>query len=162
MFKRFILLLVLPLTFCTVNQPVQEFTHAESCLAANIFFEARGEGRRGMETVAAVTLNRVQSPKYPKDVCSVVFQKKQFSWTHQQSRKVIWRVLNGSLEGFNAKDRAAYREAKIIAQKALKAELGIEIPTNVLWYHTKQVKPSWSKRLQKLGSVGQHILYKEK
>lgn len=51
-------------------------------LACNIYFEARNETREGMMAVVAVTLNRVGSHKYPDTVWEVVWQRKQFSWTH--------------------------------------------------------------------------------
>ena len=51
-----------------------------TCLATNIYFEARSEDRVGQYAVAEVTLNRVASPDYPDDVCEVVWQDKQFSW----------------------------------------------------------------------------------
>jgi spore germination cell wall hydrolase CwlJ-like protein len=53
------------------------------CLTANLYFEARGEGVKGLKAVADVTLNRVKSKKYPSSVCKVVFQKSQFSWVNE-------------------------------------------------------------------------------
>ncbi len=51
------------------------------CLAQNIYFEASVEHRVGKSAVAHVTLNRVDSPRYPDSVCEVVWQDRQFSWT---------------------------------------------------------------------------------
>lgn len=50
------------------------------CLALNIHFEARGESDHGKIAVAMVTLNRVNSKRFPETICSVVKQKNQFSW----------------------------------------------------------------------------------
>ena len=47
---------------------------AEKCLADAIYFEARGEVRKGQEAVAQVIMNRVFSTYYPHDVCGVVYQ----------------------------------------------------------------------------------------
>jgi len=52
----------------------KEYDKAEKCLAQAIYFEARNEPARGQQAVAQVVLNRVFSPYYPKDVCSVVYQ----------------------------------------------------------------------------------------
>lgn len=49
------------------------------CLAKVIQHEAGGESRRGQEAVAYVVLNRTKSKHFPKTVCSVVTQRKQFS-----------------------------------------------------------------------------------
>lgn len=43
-----------------------------SCLARTVYFEARDDGRAGMEAVAAVVMNRVRDPEFPNDVCAVV------------------------------------------------------------------------------------------
>jgi len=52
------------------------------CGAQNIYHESRGESNLGQIAVAHVVRNRVESPKYPNTVCEVVWQPKQFSWTH--------------------------------------------------------------------------------
>jgi len=52
------------------------------CLALNIYHEARGETFEGKLAVAAVTLNRVRHKRFPDGVCEVVWQPRQFSWTH--------------------------------------------------------------------------------
>ena len=57
------------------------------CLAINIYREAGYEPFEGKVAVAQVTMNRVEDPQFPNDVCSVVYQKSttvktvcQFSW----------------------------------------------------------------------------------
>jgi hypothetical protein len=57
-----------------LNLTDAEYDKAEKCLAQAIYFEARAEPVRGQQAVAQVVLNRVFSPHYPKDVCSVVYQ----------------------------------------------------------------------------------------
>jgi len=47
---------------------------AVHCLARTVYFEARGDGARGMEAVAAVVMNRVHSSEFPDTVCAVVEQ----------------------------------------------------------------------------------------
>ncbi len=58
-----------------------------SCMARNLYFEARGEDIKGLSAVANVTLNRVKSSRYPDTVCEVVAEDRgpgsydcQFSW----------------------------------------------------------------------------------
>lgn len=50
------------------------------CLAKNIYFEARGESREGKIAVANVTVNRVESSRYPDSVCEVVHQAVYSRW----------------------------------------------------------------------------------
>ena len=48
--------------------------HEVSCLADNIYWEARNQPTRGMIAVANVTRNRVKSPHYPNTYCEVIKQ----------------------------------------------------------------------------------------
>lgn len=52
------------------------------CLALAIYYETRSEPLEGQLAVAKVILNRVDSDHYPNDVCDVVYQPRQFSFTH--------------------------------------------------------------------------------
>ena len=64
-----------------------------TCLALNIYFEARNQPVMGQIGVSMVVLNRVNSTDYPDNVCDVIYQGKhskitgmpfrhkcQFSW----------------------------------------------------------------------------------
>ncbi len=50
------------------------------CLATAIYYEARGESLQGQRAVASVVINRVNSPRFPKSPCAVLYQKGQFSF----------------------------------------------------------------------------------
>ena len=53
------------------------------CLAKNIYFESRNQPKLGQIAVAQVTMNRVNSPKFPNSVCGVVQQGGEtVSYTH--------------------------------------------------------------------------------
>lgn len=130
------------------------------CMVANLYFEARGESVEGMKAVAAVTMNRVKSKKYPPTVCAVIFQKKQFSWTHQKSWWAIQRIMRGSTGHLKGKDLQAYQNAVIIAQKAVKSELATARYKGSMYYHAKYVNPKWNRKMQVVAVVGNHIFYK--
>ncbi len=63
------------------------------CLAKNMYFEARGEGEKGMVAVGYVVLNRMKDDQWGKTACAVVHEGKrtksgkpvlhacQFAWT---------------------------------------------------------------------------------
>lgn len=85
---------------------------AMQCLSENVYHEARGENDEGKLAVALVTLGRTLSlgtEKFPKDVCGVVYQARQFSWTADENllkrpidakrfkaiRKLLIEKLNG-------------------------------------------------------------------
>jgi spore germination cell wall hydrolase CwlJ-like protein len=128
------------------------------CLAANIFFEARGESVEAQQAVAQVTLNRVKSKHYPDNICKVVFQHKQFSWVHQQSAETIQKLLNADLSDYNRLDTLAYQQAyKIASNAVLKPFRGI--PSDVLWYTRYDVYPKWAQQKQVVGYYGSHVFY---
>jgi len=112
-----------------------------TCLAANIYAEARGESRKGQLAVAQVTLNRVKSSKWPNSICKTVFQKKQFSWTN------ITKRLTYDEKSMNIAYEAIYMQHELSNFEATH-------------YHTDAVKPGWRLRLEKLGKIGAHIFYK--
>jgi spore germination cell wall hydrolase CwlJ-like protein len=118
------------------------------CLAKNIYFEAAHEPYAGKMAVATVTKNRVQSNKYPKTFCAVIYQGCQFSWTCQPGKKV---VLNSS----------AYRAAKRVAEEVLiMGKRSAIIDSSVLFYHADYVSPSWSKTKEVVVKIGTHVFYR--
>jgi spore germination cell wall hydrolase CwlJ-like protein len=44
------------------------------CLAAAVYYEARGESAEGQAAVAQVVLNRMRTRSFPKSACGVVYQ----------------------------------------------------------------------------------------
>ena len=124
---------------------------AATCLALNVYFEARSEASvLSQFAVAQVTMNRVQSDKYPDTLCGVVWQRKQFSWTH---------------DGKSDKphEREAWVRAQWVANVTLdnpKKNVGL-LPTNALNYHADYVQPAWSKSksLTRITKIGKHYFY---
>ena len=115
------------------------------CLALNIYHEARGESRQGQLAVAAVTLNRVRSSRFPSSVCAVVWQPKQFSWTHV-------------LDNYFPTDMKAWKQAQKIARTVIDQKVVAQY-RNVLYYHSKKVRPYWSKQKRFVARVGSHLFY---
>ena len=121
-------------------------SHANSeinCLALNIYHEARGESPQGQQAVAAVTINRVRSKQFPSSICSVVWQNKQFSWTHTQ-------------KNYYPENTVAWKNALAIAQKTIS---GDEKHKNILYFHNKSSNPYWTKSVNFVASVGNHLFY---
>jgi len=116
------------------------------CLAMNIYHEGRGESARGRAAIAAVTMNRVSSPRYPDTVCEVVWQRKQFSWTHIAARHHVIR------------DERSWKEALIVARLFLDGAQVSQIG-DATHYHADSVKPYWSETKSLIGKVGGHYFY---
>lgn len=119
------------------------------CLADNAFYEARNQGVKGMKAVIDVTLNRVKSKKYPDSVCEVVYQRKQFSWTHQTRQKVTTKELENQ-----------YITALQLAA-SMSLGYGRGITHGSLWYHEQDILPKWAKsqKLKRVKQIKQHIFY---
>lgn len=152
--------LILP--FSTKDYPVPStILKPEQCMQVNLYYEARGESERGMKAVAAVVYNRAQSRVYPSSICKVIFQNKQFSWTHQQDQKEVYKLLEGSIGHLSKKDKEKYLLAKKIARMPQKEVQKVLPSTKVLWYHSSTVKPHWNKKVLRVAQIGSHIFYKK-
>lgn len=133
--------------FCMAEQ--LEAKHKEvTCLAKNIYHEARGENIEGQIAVANVTMNRVASSYYPDTVCQVVYQRKQFSWTHLK-------------KDHTPHNEELYKEIYNIAEAVYDGNV-IDITNGATHYHADYVKPAWRKRLDRVAQYGVHIFYKHK
>lgn len=127
------------------------------CLALNIYFEARSESKTGQFAVAAVTMNRVASRKYPNSICKVVWQRRQFSWTH-----------DGKSD--RPRDKKSWEKAKAIASlvydnffKFQKISNGAwDITRGALHYYAPDiVNPHWAKKTGSKKKIGGHIFLSE-
>ena len=120
------------------------------CLATALYFEARGEGGRGMASVGEVILNRVDSGSFPHSICGVVNQAGnggcQFSYTCDgQSDKV--------------REPGAWDAATKVA-KALMSGAPRTLTAGATYFHTPAVRPAWSKRFERTAQIGRHIFYR--
>lgn len=152
-----ILLLLVPAT--STAKKHEGFSDYQ-CMVANLYFEARGEGYEGMKAVAAVTMNRVKSKRYPPNVCAVVFQRKQFSWTHQKRWGHIKRIMQGDTTGLKAGDLQAYNLAVFVAKRSVRGTLNVPKLEGSMYYHATYVNPTWARKMQKVARVGTHIFYR--
>lgn len=113
----------------------------------NVYFEARSEDMLGQLAVAEVTLNRVESERYPDNICDVVWQRKQFSWTHDGKSDV-------------PRDKVAWERALYVARTAIETEDMAVVGDGVTHYHAEYVTPYWTTSYTRVAKVGSHIFYK--
>jgi spore germination cell wall hydrolase CwlJ-like protein len=125
------------------------------CLALNIYREAGHEPFEGKVAVAQVTLNRVEHEKFPKKVCDVVYQKTVF--TEKVVCQFSWYC--DSVHRNRPVNKKAYEESYQVAKKVLLEGFRLDILEDALYYHATYVNPRW--KLEKIGTIGQHIFYKE-
>lgn len=130
-------------------QPAPEGDADWQCLTEAVYFEARGESLDGQIAVAEVILNRVDSPLYPRSVCGVVKQRGgggcQFSY-----------VCNG-------KTRMREKDAADLAGRIARAMLDDAprvLTDGATHFHTRAVRPGWSKRFPRTATIGAHAFYR--
>lgn len=118
------------------------------CLALNIYHEARNQSRNGKLLVGHVTLNRVESDRYPNSICKVVYQKSQFSWTHLIKDKT-------------PRNKEAWQESLDLAQLLINRTFD-RSNGSMYYYNPKKVSatPTWAKKFERVMIVGDHHFYK--
>jgi spore germination cell wall hydrolase CwlJ-like protein len=152
----FCLAAVLSLSGFLMYEFMAKYPHKRelTCLALNVYFEARGESKAGQQAVAEVTMNRVASKHYPDSVCDVVYEKNwdrlrkryvsAFSWTEFESRPLP--------EG------KAWQRAQ---QAALDVYYGRTEPVleGATLYHSVHIRPSWARGVKPVARIGRHVFY---
>lgn len=144
-----IVILSLFILWPTLNhKQVPQLNNDVLCMARNIYHEAGIESEEGKRAVSQVVLNRLNDPRYPKDICSIVYQRRgktyQFSWVGQ----------NKTIKNF-----PMWRESFIVAHEALENNVSHQELANskALFYHANYVNPKW--KYKKLVRIDHHIFY---
>lgn len=140
-----------PATRLSLEGPAR--ARAEKCLAEAIYFESRGEPKRGQIAVAQVIVNRVFSGYYPNDVCKAVYQNAhrhlacQFTFACDNVKDVI-------------REPDMWVQAKQIASDMLDGKLWLDSVGRATHYHAYWVHPSWVSEMRKLDKIGVHTFYR--
>ncbi len=135
------------------------------CLAAALYFEARGEDRMGQIAVGQVILNRVRARAYPDTICKVVWQN-----AHRMNACQFSFTCDGKPD--RPKNRELWDDIKILAAEMLSLPTATRYPmgkppqTNLdhrtRWathYHATYVTPGWSNKLERTRKIGRHVFY---
>ena len=122
------------------------------CLQQNIYFEARDQSELGKRAVAWVTLNRVDDSRYPDTICEVVWQKKQFSWTHDGKSDV---------PSDNVIEQRAWKRAGEVTESVLfKYYSGSnKLVGDAVMFHADYVAPYWMDHYEEVVTIDNHIFY---
>lgn len=108
-------------------------------LAQLVYAEARGEPFWGQVAVAAVALNRLQHPDFPKSISEIVFQPRQFEV-----------VANGTI----------YQTPNNLAYQAVREAFAGQDPTAgalFFWNPQKVAATSWVWTRQIKTQIGNHV-----
>lgn len=122
------------------------------CLAEALYHEARGESVKGQFAVAEVILNRVDSARFPDTICGVVHQgtgrKYQCQFTY---------TCDGHSDRIN--EKRAFERAGKVAYLMVKGA-NRQLTEGATHYHTKAVRPKWSRTFARTTTIGVHHFYR--
>ena len=117
-------------------------TEDQRCLAAAVYYEARGEPLAGQFAVAHVILNRVRSGRFAPTPCGVVRQRGQFSFAERS---------------FAPSENADWRKAVAVALTALSGG-GSTPARGAMYFHASYVAPGWGRA--EIATIGRHVFYR--
>jgi len=126
-----------------------------TCLARNVYFEARGEPTAGQFAVAQVTMNRKASGRFADSVCGVVYQQ---NWDPLRKRYVgafSWTELNALPEPTDTEWQRAWKVAEAVYYGREPSAL-----EGALFFHANYIKPDWAKEKQLVARIGKHVFYR--
>jgi spore germination cell wall hydrolase CwlJ-like protein len=134
--------------------PPSVFSRREQqCLAAAVYFEARGEPVEGQAAVAQVVLNRVRNPAYPNSICGVVYQNQKW-----RNRCQFSFACDG------VKDRVVsprhYRIAEEVALAVTAGRIWLPEVGSSTHYYATYVSPRWARAMERMKQIGRHIFYR--
>lgn len=142
-----------------------EVAHKQTqCLATNIYFEARGESHEGKKAVAFVTLNRVESPNFPDNICDVVYQARHSRWWKTERDRLVpikhqcqfsWYCDGKSdyIRNIHEYEEIYKLASEIIVGKHSDNTGGAD------YYHSTKVKPDWRLAFTRTTKIDAHIFY---
>lgn len=146
---RFFVLMLMP--FAALAAPHFK-TNEHTCLALNIYHEARSEPTTGQLAVGMVTINRLNSAKYPNTICGVVWQRKQFSWTKdgkhdRPSESKAWNE--------------AQRLASYLIHRYRNRASVADVTNGAVYYYAHHITtPYWADKINVTTIIGDHTFGK--
>ena len=134
--------------------PKSQFSaRARKCLAEGIYFEARGESKKGQAAVAQVIVNRVKNPVFPNTICGVVYHNK-----HRRNACQFSFACDGIRD--RIRSRKSWRVAKSIANDIIEGREWLPEIGSSSHYHATYVRPRWARKMKRMTRIGKHIFFR--
>ncbi len=131
-----------------------------TCLAQNVYFEARDQPTIGQMAVAEVVLNRVHDYRYPNTICEVVKQGPTYSWKKDfpvRHRCQFSWFCDGQSD--TPKDQRAWNHAIGVAKEVYYTYGMFNFMDGATHYHSVEVDPEWY-NLEEVAIINKHIFYR--
>ncbi len=136
------------------GQPAADGGAQWECLTEALYFEARGESVRGMFAVGEVILNRVDSARFPDDVCAVVTQG-----TGQLYGCQFTFTCDGHPETVH--EPRAWAAVGKVARLLIDGSVPGDLTNGATYYHTRAVSPRWARVFPRTTTIGSHHFYRQ-
>ena len=146
---------------------VDKFRHTEAtCLAKNMYYEARNQGLAGQLAVSLVVMNRVKDSRYTNTVCGVVEQgptreswKKNGTFYPIKNRCQFSWFCDGKSD--DPKEPTTYKRLLDLALVLVYDDIQIvDFTEGATHYHADYVYPAWRKSKTKTVEIADHIFYR--
>jgi len=147
-----------------ISIPKRELT----CLATNIYHEARGESDNGKVAVAHVTLNRVNSSRYPDSICDVVYQAVHSKWWLENHNRLVpvrymcqftW-YCDGKSDSVDPFSKG-WQDSVYIAMAVLVDKYNDPTHGATHYYNYHVTKPDWSYVFAHTATIDNHTFYRD-
>ena len=130
------------------------------CMTNNIYFEAALESTAGKLAVAQVTMNRVNSSRYPNTVCKVITQGRHYKngFPVKDRCQFSW-YCDGKLDEPYIKS-SMWKESQEVAKYVLSTPDLMDITDGATHYHADYISsPRWADPKRKTVEIDTHIFY---
>ena len=145
-----------------------------TCLAKNMYYEARSQGLAGQLAVSLVVLNRVKDKRYPNTICEVVHQGPvRESWKTKgknvpESQRTFYPIkhrcqFSWYCDGASdePKEPTTYNQLYDMALNLVYGDITVvDITEGATHYHADYVFPAWRKTKTKTIEIEDHIFYR--
>lgn len=119
-------------------------------LACAIYAESRNQGKRGMDAVGNVVINRKNDSFFPDSIKKVLLQKGQFSY----------------VKTFNVTEVDRWQEAKAIAERLIyldkhfpELRVATDVTKGALYFKKKKTYAHWTKDMVLVYKYKEHQFY---
>ncbi len=139
-----------------------------TCLALNVYHEARNESLSGKIGVILVTMNRVADERFPGTICEVVHQGKHYY--HKKLKKRYPLKNMGQFSWYcdslidTPNNKRAWTYSQALAEYVLKRSmLFIDFTEGATHYHAGYIPlPKWAKQKDfiKTVTIDTHLFYR--
>ena len=142
--------------FTAETTPMAQVERDLECMTRNIYYEAATEPVEGKLAVGQITMNRVADPRFPNDVCAVVYQKTRFS--ERTVCQFSW-YCDGSMQRRRVVE-GLWLESRAAAKKVMFEGWRLPSLERSMFYHADYVNPQWRK--DRVIKIGRHIFYQDR